>query len=101
MHCSDSKREIIYIKNDNQWEKNSEEKDLLTDAIKHIAHKNVCQISAWQQKYPAYKDGRSKCNDKYNKIVGEAMPGFTIEETHKKYKKVARNIMKGTIIDKL
>ena len=46
MHCSDSKREIIYIKNDDQWEKNCEEKDLLTDintilTSKFLQNKNI------------------------------------------------------------
>ena len=47
VHCSDSKRETIYIKDNNQWLKEDEDKTLLTKAIKHVAHKNIKQISEW------------------------------------------------------
>lgn len=45
VHCSDSKRETLYIKDNNQWNKEDEDKSLLTNAIKHVAHKNMKQIS--------------------------------------------------------
>jgi hypothetical protein len=45
IHCSDSKRETLYIKEDNQWSKDNEQKTNLTKAIKQVAHKNIKQIS--------------------------------------------------------
>ena len=100
VHCSDAKRETIYIKDKNQWEKDDEEKVKLTKAIKSVAHKNIEQIAVWTEKHPEYMDYNSKYSEKYMKILGEAMPGATYAESDKNYKKIARNITKETIIDK-
>jgi hypothetical protein len=100
IHCSDSKREVVYIKDKNQWNKDSEDKSLLTNAIKHVAHKNMKQISEWTKDHPEYNDSTSKQNDKYLRIVSESMSGSSQEETNKNYNKIIKNIAKETIIDK-
>jgi hypothetical protein len=100
VHCSDSKRETLYIKDNNQWNKDDEDKTLLTNAIKHVAHKNMKQISEWTKENPEYNDYDSKQNDKYLKIVSEAMSGSTQEETNKNYNKIIKNIVKETVINK-
>jgi len=100
LHCSDVKREIIYIKNDNQWIKDNDTNDKLIQAIKSVAHKNIRQISEWQKANPQYNDPESKQNDKYMKIVCESMSGGTIEECDKNYSKIIKNISKETVIDK-
>jgi len=61
VHCSDFKREVVYIKDENKW---SKEKDKFRNAIKHIAHKNVKMIPEWKQKNPTYTlhDGKKTMN---------------------------------------
>ena len=83
IHCSDSKRETLYIKDENQWNKDDEQKTTLTNAIKQVANKNIKQISEWQKINPKYKDPESKQNDKYMKIVLNSMSGSTNEEANK------------------
>ena len=100
VHCSDSKRETLYIKDNNQWNKENEDKTILTNALKHVAHKNMKQISEWTKEHPEYNDYDSKQNDRYLKIVSEAMSGSSKEETNKNYNKIIKNIAKETIIDK-
>ena len=100
VHCSDAKRETIYIKDGDQWEKDNDEKVKLTNAIRDVAHKNIEQIQVWTEQHPEYTDLKSKYNDRYMKLIGEAMSGSTNEETYRNYKKIARNIMKETIIPK-
>jgi hypothetical protein len=100
IHCSDSKRETLYIKDDNQWTKDDEQKTNITKAIKQVAHKNIKQISEWQKLNPEYSDPDSKQNDKYMKIVLNSMSGSTKEESDKNYEKIAKNICKEVIIDK-
>ena len=100
VHCSDAKRETIYIKDKNLWEKDNEEKTKLTNAIRKVAHKNIEQISVWTEAHPEYMDYNSKYNEKYMKLIGEAMPGATYAESDKNYRKIARNITKETIIEK-
>jgi len=100
LHCSDFKREIIYIKDDDQWSKEGETKEKLTTAIKKVAHKNMQQIQEWQKANPHYNDPDSKENDKYMKIVYESMSGSSKEESEKNYNKIIKNIVKETTIDK-
>ena len=100
VHCSDSKRETMYIKDENHWTKDDIENVILTNAIKDVAHKNIQQIPIWSKAHPEHKDITSKCNDIYMKLVSEAMSGTTMEESDKNYKKIARNIMKESVIDK-
>lgn len=100
IHCSDVKRETLYIKNNNEWNKETQDKPILTYAIKHVANKNIKQISEWTKIHPEYKDSSSKENDKYLKIVSEAMSGSTEEETNKNYEKIIKNVIKETVIDK-
>jgi len=100
VHCSDSKRETLYIKDNNQWNKDDDDKTLLTNAIKHVAHKNMKQISEWTKEHPEYNDYESKQNDRYLKIVSEAMSGSSQEETNKNYNKIIKNIVKETVINK-
>lgn len=100
IHCSDSKRETLYIKDDNQWTKDDEDKTTLTKAIKQVANKNIKQISEWQKIHPEYNDPDSKQNDKYMKIVLNSMSGSTKEESNKNYEKIIKNVIKETVIEK-
>ena len=98
IHCNDYKREILYIKDDNQWVKDNKQK--LTNAIKVIANKNIKQIPNWQKANPEYNNPKSKQNDKYMKMLCEVMSGSSKEEQQKNYNKIIKNISKEVIIDK-
>ena len=100
IHCSDSKREILYIKDDDQWVKETASKDKLTNAIKIVGNKNIKQIPKWQKANPKYNDPESKQNDKYMKMVCEVMSGSSKEEQQRNYNKIIKNISKEVIIDK-
>jgi hypothetical protein len=73
IHCSDQKRETIYIKNNNTWEKENDNRENLKLAIKTIASKNIKQISVWQKKNPDCFDSSSKKKDQYLIIVSNSM----------------------------
>ena len=76
------------------------DKTLLTSAIKTIGKKNIQQIFEWQKKYPEYNDPSSRQNDKYLKMLCNAMNGSTDDEQEKNMDKIIRNITKEVIIDK-
>jgi hypothetical protein len=100
IHCSDSKREVFYIKENNEWQKEYEEKPLLTKAIKVIANENIKQIQHWRNKYPDCTDYDSKKNNMYLKIVSNSMNGCTEEEGTKNIHRIISNIAKEVTIDK-
>jgi transcriptional regulator with PAS, ATPase and Fis domain len=100
IHCADQKREVLYIKNDNQWIKEGEEKPLLTKAIKTIANENIKQIKTWRDKNPECTDSDSRKNNLYLKIVSNSMNGSTETESDKNIDKIISNVAKETIIPK-
>ena len=100
VHCSDFKRETLYVKSNDHWNKENEDKTIITNAIKYVAHKNIKQITEWTKEHPEYNNSASKENDKYLKIVSHAMSGSTEDETNKNYVKIIKNIAKETVIDK-
>ena len=100
LHCSDLKREVLYIKENNEWTKESEEKPILTKAIKTIANENIKQIKTWRDKYPDCSDVDSKKNNLYLKIVSNSMNGLTKEEGDKNINKIISNVVKEVTIDK-
>ena len=100
IHCSDQKREIIYIKNNNEWTKEEEDKPILTKAIKVIANENIKNISEWQKEHPDCTNAKSKKNDLYLKIVSNSMSGGTKEESNKNINKIISNVSKQVVINK-
>ena len=100
IHCSDTKRETLYIKNNDEWIKESDDKPLITKAIKKVAFKNIKQINEWVKENPACKDPRTKKYDQYNKIVMNAMSGVTEEEQKNNIEKIVKNVTKSVAIEK-
>lgn len=100
IHCSDLKREILYIKDNNCWTKETEEKLVLKTAIKKVAFKNIRQINEWIKINPEWKDTQTKTFDKYNKIVMNSMSGVTEEEQNNNINKIVKNVTKAVVIDK-
>jgi len=100
IHCSDFKREVIYIKDNDKWEKECEEKPLLTKAIKVIANENIKKIMEWKETNPDCTNSESKKNNLYLKIVSNSMNGIDKEEGNKNITKIISNVAKETIIQK-
>ena len=100
IHCSDLKRETMYLKNENVWEKDNDNKENMKKVIKQIANKNIKNIYEWKDKYPDCKYSDSKKNDQYSRIIIESMGARTIEEDQILYEKIIKNIAKETVIYK-
>jgi len=100
IHCSDTKREVLYIKNNDEWIKETDEKPLIKNAIKRVAFKNIKQINEWVKENPACKDPSTKKYDQYNKIVMNAMSGVTEQEQHDNIEKIVKNVSKSVAIEK-
>jgi hypothetical protein len=100
VHCSDQKREVIYIKDNDKWKKETEDKPILTKAIKTIANENIKQIKHWRDKHPDCTDADSKKNNLYLKIVSNSMNGLTKEEGDRNINKIISNVAKETVIQK-
>ncbi len=96
VHCTDKKRETMYIKDENEWKKEDENKTKLRNVIKTVSNKNIKLLPVFREKYPDYKNSSSKTSDRYDKMVIEAM---TTDPD--KQDKIIRNISDITTIDKM
>ena len=96
VHCTDKKREIIYVKDADKWDKETETKPKLRKAIKHIAHKNAKLIGEFKTKHPDYCQSASKISTQYNTMVIEAMGGMDSNDLcneNKIIKRISKEIM--------
>ena len=101
VHCSDSKREILYVKDEDRWEKENEEKNKMKKVIKTIAHKNCKLIPEWKQQNPDCVNSYSSKSDEYNKIILESMGGGICDDDgHGVENKIIKRISKEVTIDK-
>ena len=95
LHCSDIKREIMYVKDDDKWEKEPEEKQKIKQVISRVVSKNLGLLPAFQKKYPECMKSESKKSDEYNLIIMEAM-----RNVDKNKEKIIKKIAKEVTIEK-
>ena len=96
IHCTDSKRETIYVKDEDQWEKDNS-KEVIQKGIQEITRKNMCQLSEWREENPEYEDMESELGEKSIVMQQNSMAGTKRDEF---YPKIINNIAKETLISK-
>jgi len=99
IHCSDLKREVIHVKNNDTWHKD-QDKEQMIKAIKAIEHKNIKQMSLWGKANPEYKDPTSKKSDLYTKMIDNSLCETDKEKAQKNYHKIIRSVAKEILVDK-
>ena len=100
IHCSDLKREVLYVKDNDVWVSDVSREKLIR-TIKYIANKNVKQIPGWMDKNPDSKNTQTKLHDKYMRMLCFSMGAKTEEEDQEYYKKIIHNVAKEVCIDKV
>ena len=100
VHCTDPKRETIYIKDGGVWEKDEDDNKKLRKMIKSVAFRNSKNTRLFKEKHPDCNNGNSKYSDLYNKIVIEAMGGGSKCNDFDSENKIMRKIAKVMTIDK-
>ena len=98
VHCTDRKRETIYIRDDNTWTKD-ETKTKLKKVIKHVVHKNQRLIPKFKEAHPDCIHSSSKYSDQYNKLIIEAMGGRG-DNDYEKEERIIQKIAKEVTVDK-
>ena len=95
IHCSDAKREIMYVKDENIWEKENSTYDKLRKAIKHITCKNSAMLEPWSRAHPQCMNNQHRLNDVYVQMMGQAMGGKEsfLESENKIMKKIAKAVL--------
>ena len=99
IHCTDKKREVLYVKDEDLWQKEDEQNKTVRTAIKKITDKNMRLIPQYKKKHPDCNKSDSKVSDKYNTIVVESMGGKG-DNYFEKENKIISNISKQVIVEK-
>jgi hypothetical protein len=98
VHCTDKKRETLYVKDDNKWEKD-DENIKMHKMIKKVQDKNFRVIKKFKEKYPDYYKSSSKHSDAYNNIIIESMGGRGNND-HEKEERIIKKVAKVVGLDK-
>ena len=100
IHCSDVKREIIHIKDDNKWERDNANLDRLRKIIKQLTHKNILRVDDWKKANQGCTEYNSRKNGQYLKINMEAIGPVDEDEVKRDFGKIIRRVAENTAIDK-
>ena len=98
VHCTDKKRETVYIKDADKWEKD-ENKTQMHKLIKRVVSKNVKMFAKFKEVHPDCLTYHSKYSEQYNKIIYESMGGKG-DDDHEKNEKIIKNVLKEVVVDK-
>ena len=99
LHCTDVKRDILYIRDENAWKKDNEDNSMLRVAIKHVAKKNLSKLPEWRAQHPNSDDFDHEhyalCMSLFRNALGDSG-----EELVKLNTKIIKYIAKMVILDK-
>jgi hypothetical protein len=99
VHCTDQKRETMYIKDEDKWEKEDDKKSKLHKMVRKVSSKNIDLISKFKELYPDWKKSSSKVSDQFDKIIIESMGGKG-ENDYEKEEKIIKKVAKSVFINK-
>ena len=100
IHCTDLKRETVYIKNQDSWEKENQEKCKLKRAVNRVARMNLSQLPKWQKENPASEILDTKEHGQYMKYSMAALGGMGDKEEDMYLDKIMKNVMKEVTVSK-
>ena len=100
IHCSDLKREVIHIKDQDKWERDTPSQDKLRKAINHISNRNLWVMEDWKRENPGCTSAQHRKNDLYLKLLTESLGPLDEEKQVRELKKIGKKIAMNTILDK-
>jgi hypothetical protein len=98
VHCTDKKRETLYVKDDNKWEKD-DANIKMHKMIRKVQDKNFRLIKKFKEKYPYYNKASSKQSDVYNNIIIESMGGKG-DNDYEKEEKIIKKVSREVLVEK-
>jgi hypothetical protein len=99
VHCCDAKRETMYIKDHDKWEKEDNELKQMRELVRYVRDKNISMVNTWRDMYPECVKSDSKKTTQFNQIYMESFGGEKGTKNEKEEKIISR-IAKSVIINK-
>ncbi len=96
VHCSDVKRETLYVKDDNKWEREGPNHQKMVNAVLAVEHKNVALVNEWAKAHPLCMNSNSRDNETYMKLSKTVTDG----EKEGNIQKVIRKVSKKVAVEK-
>lgn len=96
IHCSDLKREVLYVRDNNSWAKDNNNKDQLKSAIHQVSKKQVGLIKYWEAENPKWSE-TDKGADEYIRMVRSVTNAGVQSDTDDK---IIKTIAKEVLIEK-
>lgn len=100
IHCTDVKRNSLYLKNNDEWNKETSDMPNMKRVIKNVTNKNQRKIYEWMEQNPTHRNIHTPKHKEYMSIVGEAMGPTSCEEEDTTFKSIIQKVSTATIIDK-
>ena len=101
LHCTDVKRETLYIRNNDEWSKENNTKDTLKGLVDKVSNKNCKNIKKWTDEHPEYQVFDSPENMDYVQLTQAILGGMGEFETRQFKDKIIRSVIKEVMINKL
>ena len=100
LHCTDLKRETLYIRENDEWFKENDSKKKFNDIIAHVANKNCKTIKQWTEEHPNYNKVDTQENIEYVMLCQAMLGGFGEQENRQHRDRIVRNLIKEVIVNK-
>ena len=100
LHCTDLKRETVYVKDSNKWQKEDDNNTHLRKAVRIVADKNKQQLYPWQDENPDYEILDTPECDKFFEYAKVSLGGYGKDEGTKFENKIIHNVLKEVVVDK-
>ena len=99
MHCTDLKRETLYIKQNNEWDKDTD-KEKMKIAIECVANKNLNNLGTWKEENPGHEVMDSKEDKEFVQIMMNSLGGTGTADREKNKQKIIKNVLKEVMVEK-
>jgi hypothetical protein len=101
LHCTDMKRETLYIRENNEWSKEDNSKQKMNELVNRVANKNCKNIHQWTYEHPEYQVFDSPENMEFMKLTQAILGGFGDQESKQFQDKIVRNVIKEVMVSKI
>ena len=100
LHCTDLKRETLYIRDNNVWEREDNSKDKLKELVERVANKNCRTMKQWTDEHPNYTEMDTPDNQEFMKLSDIILGGFGEQESKQFRDRIIRSVIKEVMVNK-
>jgi hypothetical protein len=101
LHCTDMKRETLYIKENDEWLKENNSKQKINELVSKVANKNCKNIRQWTDEHPEYQIFDSPENMEYVRLTQAMLGGLGYQECKQFKDKIVKNVIKEVMVNKI